>query len=161
MPRTSVRSGQISPRAFDRLSDVDIDVIVDCGRVGQPGLPAALVERSAVTAVVLNSSLRSVMSARVHLPALRDHGRSGTDARSQLGLIVVGEGQPYGTGEIAKALDTTIIGAVAADRQSAAHLSDGRPRHRRFDSSPLMRSIVDIGARLATDLQRSTELVRS
>ena len=146
---------------FDRLSDVDIDVIVDCGRVGQPGLPAALVERSAMTAVVLNSSLRSVMSARIHLPTLRDHGRLGTDARSQLGLIVVGERQPYGSREIAKALDTAIIGAVADDRQSAAHLSDGRPRHRRFDSAPLMRSLIDIGGRLATDLQRSTELVRS
>ena len=136
-------------------------MIVDCGRVGQQGLPAALVERSATTAVVLNSTLRSVMSVRVHLPTLLDHGRPGTDVRSQIGLIVVGEGQPYGTGEIAKALDTTIIGTVAADRQSAAHLSDGRPRHRRFDSSPLMRSIVDVGGRLATDLQRSTELVRS
>jgi hypothetical protein len=146
---------------FDRLSDVDIDVIVDCGRVGQPGLPGALVERSAVTALVLNSSLRSVMSARVHLPTLSDQGRPTTEVRSQLGLIVVGEGQPYGSGEIAKALDVTIIGAVADDRQSAAHLSDGRPRHRRFDSSPLMRSISEIGTRLAADLQRSTELVRS
>jgi hypothetical protein len=146
---------------FDRLSDVDIDVIVDCGRIGQPGLPAALAERSAMTALVLNSSLRSVMSARVHLPMLGDHGRSGTDTRSQLGLVVVGEGQPYGTGEIARALAATIIGAVADDRQSAAHLSDGRPRHRRFDNSPLMRSIVDVGARLATGLQRSTDLVRS
>ena len=32
------------------------------------------------------------MSARVHLPALCDHGRPGTDVRSQVGLIVVGRG---------------------------------------------------------------------
>jgi len=101
------------------------------------------------------------MSARVHLPTLGDHGRLGADARGRLGLIVVGEGRPYAAGEIAKALSTTVVGTIADDRPSAAHLSDGRPRHRRFDSSPLMRSVTDAGARLATELQRSTELIRS
>ena len=61
--------------AFDRLSEVDMDVIIDCGRIGASGPPAALLERSAVTAVVVTSTLRSIMSARVHLPTLRDHPR--------------------------------------------------------------------------------------
>ena len=59
--------------AFDRLGDVDLDVIVDAGRVGPLGLPAPLVERSALTALVLGSSLRAVMSARVHLPVITEH----------------------------------------------------------------------------------------
>ena len=59
--------------AFDRLGEVDLDVIIDCGRLGPNGPPAALLERSAVTAVVVTSTLRSIMSARVHLPTLRDH----------------------------------------------------------------------------------------
>ena len=33
-----------------------------------------------------------------------------------------------------------MISTIADDRQTAAHLSDGRPRHRRFDTSPLIRS---------------------
>jgi len=33
--------------ALDRLSQVDLDVIIDCGRLGPNGLPAALLERSA------------------------------------------------------------------------------------------------------------------
>ena len=45
--------------AFDRLADVDIDVIIDCGRFGQAGPPPALLERCALTAVVLNATLRS------------------------------------------------------------------------------------------------------
>ena len=48
---------------FDRLGDVDLDVIVDAGRVGPTGLPAPLVERGALTALVLGSSLRAVMCA--------------------------------------------------------------------------------------------------
>ncbi len=163
-PGSAAHFGAVWPdlaETFDRLSDVDIDVIADCGRLGQLGLPASMVERSALTAVVLNSSLRSVMSARVHLPTIRDHGRPGGDTGRGFGLIVVGEGQPYGQGEIAKALDAPVLGVIADDHSSALHLSDGRPRHRRFDSSPLMRSMTDTGAALATSLQRSTELVRS
>jgi hypothetical protein len=81
--------------AFDRLADVDIDVIIDAGRMGPSGLPLALLERSALTVVVL----------------------------------------------------------------TAAHLSDGRPRHRRFETSPLIRSIRDATSNLAGMLQQSAELV--
>ena len=36
-------------------------------------LPPQLVERSALTGLVLRTSLRAVMSARAHLPALTEH----------------------------------------------------------------------------------------
>jgi hypothetical protein len=145
--------------AFDRLADVDIDVIIDCGRMGPSGPPAPLLERSALTAVLLNSTLRSVMSARVHLPTLRDHPRLTSADRGRLGLIVVGEGQPYRSGEIAKALDVPVITSIAQDRHAAAHLSDGRARHRRFEVSPLVRCIRDASSQLSNSLQRSAELV--
>jgi hypothetical protein len=145
--------------AFDRLGEVDIDVIIDCGRVGPSGPPAALLERSALTAVVVTSTLRSIMSARVHLPTLRDHPRLASNDRGYLGLVVVGEGKPYGRVEIARALEVPVITSIPHDRQSAAHLSDGRPRHRRFDTSPLIRSIRDASSLLSSTLQRSAELV--
>ncbi len=149
--------------AFDRLGDVDLDVIVDAGRVGPLGLPAPLVERSALTALVLGSSLRAVMSARVHLPAITEH-HPGLSAqiRHPFGLVVVGEGQPYGRGEISKALGLPVLAdVVRGDPHVAGHLSDGRARPRRFDSSSLVRSIRGAASGLATTLQRSTELVRS
>lgn len=145
--------------AFDRLGDVEIDVIIDCGRIGPSGPPAALLERSALTAVVATSSLRSIMSTRVHLPTLRDHPQLTSSDRRHLGLIIVGEGQPYQRGEIARALEVSVITSIAHDRQSAAHLSDGRPRPRRFDTSPLIRSIRDAASQLSSTLQRSAELV--
>jgi hypothetical protein len=144
--------------AFDRLGEVDIDVIIDCGRLVQ-GLPAALLERTALTLVVVTSSLRSILSARVNLPTLRDHPRLGSTDRGHLGLIVVGEGEPYGRGEIAKALDVPVLASIAHDPKAAAHLSDGRPRHRRFGSSPLIRSIRDASSQLSNTLQRSADLV--
>ena len=145
--------------AFERLGEVEIDVIIDCGRIGPSGPPAALLERSAVTAVVITSTLRSIMSARVHLPTLRDHPRLTSSDNGRLGLIVVDEGQPYRRGEIAKALEVPVITSIAYDRQSAAHLSDGRPRHRRFETSPLIRSLRDASSQLSSTLQRSAELV--
>jgi len=145
--------------ALDRLADVEIDVIIDCGRIAPLGPPAPLIERSALAAVVLNSTLRSIMSARVHLPTLRDHPRLASIDREHLGLIVVGEGQPYGSREITKALDTPVIASIAHDPQTAAHLSDGRPRHRRFDSSQLLRSIRETSSQLSSALQRSAETV--
>lgn len=145
--------------AFDRLDDVDIDVIIDGGRIGSAGLPAALLERSALTSIVLNSSLRSIMSARVHLPTLRNHPRFSSTDRGHLGLIVVGEGLPYRSSEITRALEVPVITNIAHDRQAAAHLSDGQPRHRRFDSSPLIRSIRDTSTQLSSRLRQSAEVV--
>lgn len=146
---------------FDRLADVDIDVVVDCGRLGSLGLPAALVERSALTAVVMRSDLRSVMSARVHLPTLQDHARLGSSNGGQLGLVVVGENQPYGRGEISKALGTPVVSTIAVDPAVAAHMSDGRPRPRRYDASPLTRSIRDTASQFGSTLLRSAEMVRN
>jgi hypothetical protein len=145
--------------AFDRLDDVDIDVIIDGGRIGSAGPPAALLERSALTSIVLNSSLRSIMSARVHLPTLRNHPRFSSTDRGHLGLIVVGEGLPYRSSEITRALEVPVITNIAHDRQAAAHLSDGQPRHRRFDSSPLIRSIRDTSTQLSSRLRQSAEVV--
>lgn len=163
-PTSAAHFGAVWPElaeAFDRLSDVDFDVIVDAGRLGLLGLPSALLERSAVTALVAGSSLRSVMSARVHLPTLRDQVRAGDDSRNPLGMIIVGEGQPYARGEIAKALDLPVLATLPIDAQTAAHLSDGAPRHRKFEGSPLIRSLAATSSQLAALLQRSTDLVRS
>jgi hypothetical protein len=146
---------------FDRLSDVNVDVIVDAGRLGSAGLPSPLVERSALTLVVMRSSLRAVMSTRVHLPGLRDDSASRRSSRRQLGLLLVGEGRPYGRAEITKALGAPVVAAVADDGASAAHFSDGAPRHRKFESAPLIKSIRGAGTTLAAALQQTTELVRS
>ena len=145
--------------ALDRLGEVDIDVIIDCGRLAPQGPPVPLLERSALTLVVVTSTLRSIMSARIHLPTLRDHRPLNSTDRGHLGLVVVGEGQPYRQTEIAKALDVPVIASVAYDPKAATHFSDGRPRQRRFDSSPLIRSIRDAASNLSSAMQRSADLV--
>jgi len=146
--------------AFTRLDDVGIDVIVDAGRLGAQGLPQPLADHAAVVAVALRSNLRSVMSARVHLPTLIEQGRFGTDEQA-LGLVIIGSGEPYSSSEISKALGVPVLTIIANDPESARHLSDGRPRPRKFDTSPLARSLHGAATTLAGHLQRSTDRIRS
>ena len=145
---------------FERLADAGYDVIVDAGRLGAAGLPAPLVEHAAQTCLVLRSTLRAVMAARVHLATLRDHARLG-ETGGALGLIIVGESDPYSRSEIAKALGVPALGVVANDQRVAAHLSDGKPRPRKFDRSALITSLSDLAATLAARLERSADLIRS
>lgn len=145
-------------QAFDRLEDAGFDVIVDAGRLPAAGLPSALAESSAATCIVTGSNLRAVTSARVHLPTLAEQTPSSTDPAAN--VVVVGPGRPYGAAEIGKALGLPVAATVAHDPEAAAHLSDGRPRSRRFDSSPLARSLHAAAGNLAETLRRSTDRVR-
>lgn len=146
---------------FDRLGDVDLDVIVDAGRLGPLGLPPGLLERSALTLVVLGSSLRSVMAARVQLPVIAETSRASAGTRGRTGLVVVDEGHPYRASEIGKALGTEVLARLPDDGDSAAHFSDGAPQHRKFAGAPLVRSVRAAASSFSGVLQQSTALVRS
>ena len=147
--------------AFDRLGDVDLDVVVDAGRLGPLGLPPALLERSALTAVLLGSSLRAVLAARVQLPVLAEGQRTGSGARPRTGLVVVDEGHPYRGTEIGKALGLEVVARLPHDPLSAAHFSDGAPQHRRFAGAPLVKAVRSTASTFSGVLQQSTALVRS
>lgn len=145
--------------AFAALDDHGVDVIVDAGRIAPSGLPSALVERAELTALVLRSDLRSIVSARMHLLALRDHPRLRASQRS-LGLILVGAGRPYSAREIGKSLGAPVIAEIADDPANARHLSDGAPRPARFDGSRLARSLHTTAGLLSGRFEKAGELVR-
>ncbi|SDT41532.1 hypothetical protein SAMN04488543_4251 [Friedmanniella luteola] len=146
---------------FDRLGDVDLDVVVDAGRLGPLGLPPALLERSALTVVLLGSSLRAVLAARVQLPVLAEAQRAGHGARGRTGLVVVDEGHPYRAAEIGRALGVEVVARLPHDPSSAAHFSDGAPQHRKFAAAPLVTALRSTASTFAGVLQQSTALVRS
>lgn len=146
--------------AFDDLGRLGIDVIVDAGRLGPAGLPGPLAELAAYTALVTRSDLRSVVSAQVHLPVLIENAsHHGDDAR--LGLIVIGEGRPYRVREIGRALGLRSAATVPYDPAVAAHLSDGKPRSRRFAGSALTRALHATAGELAHRLDAHSELIGS
>lgn len=146
--------------AFDRLDDAGVDVIVDGGRLGASGLAGPLQDRATLSCLVLRSNLRSIMSARVHLPHLQPQGPLNTPDAST-GLILVGAGEPYGKQEISKALGLPVLADLAFDTLSAQHLSDGAARPRKFESSGLTRSLHTAAAALSEHMQHALEKVRT
>lgn len=141
---------------FNQLDDAGMDVIVDAGRVPAQGLPSALLDGATLTCLVLRSSLRSVMSARVHQSPLLELAPAGS-----AGLIVVGEGAPYSRHEIAPALGLPVLASVPHDPPAAFHLSDGGPRPRRFESTALAKALHTTAGTLCTRLQRTAERIKA
>jgi hypothetical protein len=136
------------------LGSLGIDVIVDLGRLTTLGVPPPLRDRAAMVAVVVRSHLRSVMSARVHLPALTESDPAADEA---LGLIVVGPDKPYGPGEIGKVLGLPVLFTLPDDQSAAAHLSDGASRPRRFETSSLVRGLHAATDTLAARLRSADD----
>jgi hypothetical protein len=145
---------------FDRLAEAEMDVIVDAGRIGVQGLPVPLLDHAAAVCLVLRTNLRSVMSARVHSPHLKEQAQLSAAERS-LGLILVGDGDPYHAPEIAKALGLPVMATVAYGPEPAQHLSDGKPRSRKFDTTPLAKSLHTTAGTLHSQLQRTVERIGS
>ncbi|QDP94718.1 hypothetical protein FOE78_01220 [Microlunatus elymi] len=114
-----------------------IDVLLDAGRMDAQGLPQPLVDRADLVALMLASDLRSVAAARNAATTLRERSAG----EPNLGLILRGENQPYGRREIARQLGLPAVSVIADDPESARVFSDGARRPRRFDRSPLVRSL--------------------
>lgn len=141
------------------LAGTGQDILVDAGRLGLDGFAAPLVAGADVNYLVTGSSLRQLAAAASWARSLRQQ----TSNRQNTGAVVVGEGRPYRAGEAARALELPLLGTVAWDPRSAQVLSDGAAfppasfvarlmrrdaDQRRFDSSPLMRSIRALGESL-------------
>ncbi|MDO5682647.1 MAG: hypothetical protein Q4G46_07455, partial [Propionibacteriaceae bacterium] len=125
--------------ALGQLRDAGATVIVDAGRLGE-GLPAPLVAEADAVLIVTRTSLRALAGMRLHLPHVQqrvDSLASGT----QLGLLLVGQGEPYGAKEIARQFQTRVWATVANQARAARVWSDGVAEGRGFAHGPLVRSV--------------------
>ena len=62
-------------------------------------------------------------------------------------LVIAGPARRYSTSEVTKTLGVPVVGEVAWDPDAARWWSHGEPQ-RRFDRSPLPRSVVALGESL-------------
>ena len=62
-------------------------------------------------------------------------------------LVIAGPARRYSTSEVTKTLGVPVLGEVAWDPDAARWWSHGEPQ-RRFDRSPLPRSVVALGESL-------------
>lgn len=99
------------------LDQVDLDVLVDCGRI-DPGSPALELAGDADLLVMV---ARPVVAEVHHLAS-----RLGSVKPPALSVLMVGE-EPYSVSEVATAVDASPLGTLAADARAAAVLSEGHP----------------------------------
>lgn len=137
------------------------DVLIDAGRIGREGLPAALVAGSDLLLVCVRSSLRSLAALQLHLPTLQSQVEA-MGCATRIELLVVGAGRPYVTAEVERQFAVPVAHAVAWDPRQAAVLSDGEARSwaaRPRRGGALVRSHRAGASRLAERVQRRSEVV--
>lgn len=123
--------------AFESLDEGGTDVLVDAGRVSPHGSPLGLLTVADAVLLTTRTGLRALAGVRIHRRS-RTRCARFPSARD-VGLVVVGPGRPYGSGEIAVAqFGVPCWAEVGWDPRSAGVLSDGDPEPRRFRDSSFL-----------------------
>jgi hypothetical protein len=142
--------------ALGELESTGQDVIVDAGRLGLTGSPEALLDSADLTLLVSRTTLPAIAALRSWADAYQ---RPPMDWH-QAGVLLVGEGQPYRTGEVSAVVNLPILASLPDDPESAAVLSRGSNPPKRFESGPLVRGLVAAIASIhSTISHRRTELL--
>ena len=122
------------------------DVIVDAGRLGAAGGPWPLVRCADLVLLATRTNLPAVAATRAAAPVLRDQLQLMGGGADVLGLLLIGQGQPYTSREISNALTVPVVATVEFDPVNAEVLSYGATAPRRFQHSAFVRSISTANA---------------
>lgn len=135
--------------ALADLESTGQDVIVDAGRLGLVGSPEPLLARADLTLLLTRTTLPALSACRSWAETLH-RDSTGLGYRS---VMLIGEGQPYRAAEVSKVLDLPVLAAIADDSDAAEVYHRGAPPPKRFDTSPLARSlraaVEAVGAQVA------------
>ncbi|GAA2469300.1 hypothetical protein [Terrabacter carboxydivorans] len=126
--------------ALKGLERTGQDVIVDAGRLGLTGFPEPLLYVADLCLLTVRSDLVSLSGARSWAQALRA-GFERVGGLASLGLLMVGEGDPYTAREVRKVLGIPVVASLAQDSVAAQVFGRGARTPRKFDTSPLVRSL--------------------
>ena len=143
----------------EELSDLEStgqDVVVDAGRLGLAGAPEPLLASADLTLIVTRTTLPAISAVR----SWADSIQRGTLDWQQPAVLVIGEGQPYGVREVARALNSPVVAVLPDDPESAAVFSRGAQPPRKFETGPLARGLhAAIAAIHSTVSRRRSELL--
>lgn len=142
--------------ALSELETTGQDVIVDAGRLGLNGSPEPLLEAADLSLIVSRTTLPALSALRSWADAFQ---RPALDWH-QAGVLLVGEGQPYGSREVTNVVNLPVVATLSDDPESAAVFSRGGQPPNRFDSGPMARSLnAAIASIHSTISHRRTELL--
>lgn len=137
----------------DALADLDQhgqDVIVDAGRLGLAGSPDPLLALADLTVLLIRTSLPALAAARSWAERIRRDREWRSPA-----VVLVGEGQPYRSHEVAKVLGIPVIATMADDPDAAGVFARGAAPPRKFDSGNYVRTLQATTASIQAQVARS------
>lgn len=136
-PTQATTISDVWPPLIAELRELDkggIDVIVDAGRLGLVGTPTALLQVADLVLLVTRTTLPVLAAVKSWTPPLLKTVGVG---RGQVGLLIIGPGQPHTTGEIKKTVQLPVIAQLPFDPVAAEVFSRNQPQGRRFETSRL------------------------
>lgn len=136
--------GPVWPELATTLEAAGRTVLVDAGRITPAGLQSALVAASSGVAVVTGSRLVDLAALRLYLPLVV--AAAGVD---RVGLVVVGPGRPYGSGEIGHRFGVDVWAKLAWQPAEAAVFAAGEAAPRRLMASNYVEDVRVLGDVLA------------
>lgn len=128
----------LGPALLAAATRIGVDLIIDAGRLSQPGAPRPALSLADRVLLVTRTTLPALHAARTTLPGIR----AELVDPARLGLLLIGEGQPYRAGEIAKHLGTDVVGVLPDDPAAAAVWSLGGTAPRRSDHPRAVATLV-------------------
>lgn len=128
------------------------DVIVDAGRLGLQGSPEPLIYAADLCLLATRSDLVSLSAAKSWGESLQE-GFERVGGASSLGVLMIGEGDPYRAREVRSVLQIPVTASLAWDPDAAGVFSRGAKAPKRFDSSPLVRSLRAAHERVETSVE--------
>ena len=137
--------GPVWPELGSAMDGVVRDVVVDAGRIMPEGLPSGLVTGCSGVAVVTGSRLVDLAALRLYLPLV-----VAAAGEERVGLVVVGPGRPYGSGEIGHQFGLGVWAKLAWAPAEAAVFSAGEPAPRKLMSSNYLDDVRALGESLAS-----------
>ncbi len=132
--------------AFSSLGDAGIDTVVDAGRMGPLGPPAGLLMQADAVLVLCRTNLPALSGLRLHLPVLRDALDRLRGSSGHLGLVLVGEGQPYTAAEVQEQFGVPVWDTVPDDPKAAAVLGEGTREPRKYGESGYVRALRSLSS---------------
>lgn len=136
--------GQVWPDLAEALDAWPRPVLVDAGRIAPEGLPPALVAASSAVVVVTGSRLVDLAALRLYLPLV-----VAAAGAERVGLVVVGPGRPYGSGEIGHRFGVRVWGKLAWQPAEAAVFASGERPPRRLERSAYLTDVRGLAGVLA------------
>lgn len=134
------------------------DVIVDAGRLGLLDSPHALLEAADLTLIVTRTHIPALLAAQ----SWAEHAKNPASGWRHPGLLLVGEGHPYGAREVSAALGLPVVAVLPDAVESAAVYHRGSPPPRLFATGVYSRALTATALELhRTALRNHRELVEA